>query len=102
MEIRKSNEWAVVAFDICNINCLEMRQMHELNARIQTVLESHKPNNKERQYISDNDLQLMHAILSVFTKEYSNTQTSAFDDYLKEQDKPIDKLPEIQPVEMDE
>ena len=33
----------------------------------------------------------MYAILSVFTKEYSSTQTSAFDDFLKEQDKPAEQ-----------
>lgn len=77
--------------DVRDINNREMKQMHELNARIQDVLESHKPEAKEKKYINDDDLKLMHAILSVFTKEYKNTQTSAFDDFLKEQEKPVEE-----------
>lgn len=104
MKIISNREFALTSTDVRGINNKEIRQMHELNNRIVKVLDSHKPTGekKVREYISDDDLKLMSAILSVFTKEYSNTQTSAFDDYLKEQDKPIDKLPEIQPVEMDE
>lgn len=67
-----------------------MRQMHELNNRIKDVLDSHKPESKEKKYINDDDLVLMHAILSVFTKEYKNTQTSAFDDFLNDLNKPVE------------
>ena len=79
-----------------------MRQMHELNNRIKSVLDSHKEGSEKREYINDDDLNLMHAILSVFTREYSSTQTSAFDDFLAEQDKPVDKLPEPQLVEFED
>lgn len=74
-----------------------MHQMHELKNNIKEVLDSHKPDSKERKYISDNDLKMMHAILSVFTKDFSSTQKSAFDDFLKEQDKPAE-----QPQEQEE
>lgn len=84
MEIKTIEKYAVAATDIKGINNKEMRQMHELKNRIDDVLISHKPDSTEKKYISDDDLKLMHAILSVFTKEYSNTQTSAFDDFLKE------------------
>ena len=60
-----------------------MRQMFELKTRIDNVLISHKPDSKEKKYINDDDLKLMHAILSVFTQEYESTQTSAFNDFLK-------------------
>ena len=89
MNIKSEKSYAIVGTTICNINNREMRQMHELNARIQAVLESHKPDSKEKKYISDEDLNLMHAILSVFTKEYADTQTSAFDDFLNEENKPV-------------
>lgn len=85
MKIISNREYAIASTDVRGINNKEMRQMHELNNRIQDVLNSHKPESKEKKYISDNDLQLMRAILSVFTKEYESTQTSAFDDFLKEQ-----------------
>lgn len=89
MNIKSEKSYAIVGTTICDINNREMRQMHELNARIQVVLESHKPNSKEKKYISDDDLNLMHAILSVFTQEYADTQTSAFDNFLNEQNEPV-------------
>lgn len=91
MTIKSNREYCLSSTDVRDINNKEMRQMHELNTRIQDVLNSHKPEAKEKKYISDDDLVLMHAILSVFTKEYKNTQTSAFDDFLKEQDKPVEQ-----------
>lgn len=91
MKIISNREYAIASTDVRDINNKEMRQMYELNNRIQDVLNSHKPNSKKKKYINDDDLKLMHAILSVFTKEYKNTQKSAFDDFLKEQDKPVEQ-----------
>ena len=91
MKIISNREYAIASTDVRGINNKEMRQMHELKNRINDVLDSHKPDSKEKKYISDDDLKLMHAILSVFTKEYKNTQTSAFDDFLKEQEKPVEQ-----------
>ncbi len=96
MDIKSKKDYAIVSTTISDINNKEMRQMHELNNRINDVLDSHKPDSKEKKYISDDDLKLMHAILSVFTKDYASTQTSAFDDFLKEQQ------PEPQAVEEDD
>ena len=97
MKIISNREYAIASTDVRGINNKEMRQMHELKNRIQNVLDSHKPESKEKKYVSDDDLNLMHAILSVFTKEYESTQTSAFDDFLKEQEKPVE-----QPQQQDE
>ena len=91
MKIISNREYAIVGTDVRGINNKEMRQMHELNDRIKGVLDSHKSEAKKKKYISDDDLVLMHAILSVFTKEYESTQTSAFDDFLKEQEKPVEQ-----------
>ena len=96
MEIKNKKDYAIVSTTISDINNKEMRQMHELNNRINDVLDSHKPDSKEKKYISDDDLKLMHAILSVFTKDYASTQASAFDDFLKKQQ------PEPQAAEEDE
>lgn len=71
--------------------------MYELKNRIAEVLNSHLPNVKEKKYVNDDDLKLMHAILRVFTREYAATQTSTFDDELKaidEEVKNILKTPE--------
>lgn len=91
MKIKSDKTYAIVGTTIEDINNKEMRQMHELNLRIKEVLDSHKPEAKEKKYINDDDLKLMHAILSVFTKEYSSTQNSAFDDFLAEQEKQTEK-----------
>lgn len=87
MIVKSNKEIAIVSTDIRDINNKEMRQMHELKNRINDVLISHKPDSKEKKYISDDDLKLMHAILHVFTKDYASTQTSAFDDALEEFDR---------------
>lgn len=91
MKIISNREYCLASTDVRDINNKEMRQMHELNVRIKDVLDSHKPDSKKRKFISDDDLNLMRAILTVFTKEYASTQTSAFDDFLKEQNKPIEQ-----------
>lgn len=87
MKIVSNREYCLASTDVRGINNKEMRQMHELNVRIKDVLESNKPNSKKRKYINDDDLNFMRAILSVFTKEYSSTQESAFDDFLKKEEK---------------
>ena len=91
MKIKSNKTYAIVGVTIEDINNKEMCQMHELNLHIKDVLDSHKPESKEKKYISDDDLKLMHAILSVFTEEYSSTQNSAFDDFLTKQEKQTEK-----------
>ena len=91
MKIKSEKTYAIVGTSILDINNKEMNQMHELNNRIKNVLDSHKEGSEKKEYISDDDLKLMYAILSTFTKEYADTQTSAFDKFLKEQDKPVEQ-----------
>ena len=96
MELKFKKDYGIVSTDVRDINNREMRQMFELKNRISDVLDSHKPEDKEKKYISDDDLQLMRAILRVFTREYAATQTSAFDDELKainEEEKNSEKTP---------
>lgn len=92
MEIKLNKDYCVSSVDVCDINNKEMRQMYELKNRIAEVLNSHLPNAKEKKYISDDDLKLMHAILRVFTKEYATTQTSTFDDELKAIDEEVKNM----------
>lgn len=88
MRIKFEKSFAIAGTTIENINNREMRQMHELNNRIKNVLDSHKEGSEKKEYISDDDLKLMHAILSVFTKDFAESQESAFDTWMSEQDKP--------------
>lgn len=92
MEIKLNKDYCVSSVDVRDINNKEMRQMYELKNRIADVLNSHLPNAKEKKYISDDDLKLMHAILRVFTKEYATTQTSMFDDELKTIDEEVKNM----------
>lgn len=106
MTIKSNTSIGVVGYDIVDVNLNEMRQMAELKDRINDVLASHTKDSKEKKYVSDDDLKLMHAILSVFTKDYKDTTTSAFDEFLKdteksaeqpqkkEKKKPVPRLPD--------
>lgn len=99
MKIIKKEGYGTIATSITDINNREMEQMCELKNRIKDVLDSHKPNSEEKkEYINDDELALMHAILSVFTKEFSAAQKpSAFDAFLKEQaaEKPAEKTDDV-------
>lgn len=99
MKIISNREYAICSTDVRGVNNYEMRQMRELNSRIKNILDSHKEGSEKKEYISDDDLTLMHAILSVFTKEYADTQTSAFNDFLKEQEKEQQPVEEEKPVD---
>lgn len=92
MQIRKRTSFGVVGYNIEDVNLNEMRQMSELNKRVVDVLNSHAEG-KERKYIDDNDLRLVHAILSVFTKDYEGTNVSAFDEFLANENKPQPSAP---------
>jgi len=96
MTIKSNISTGVVGYSIMDVNLNEMRQMAELKNRVNDVLASHAKDSKEKKYLNDDDLKLVHAVLSVFTKDYESTQKSAFDDFLKEQ-KPVE-----QPKQQDE
>jgi len=100
MNIRSKQSYGIVGYDIEDVNLNEMRQMAELKNKINDVLKSHAKDSKEKKYVNDNDLKLMHAILSVFTKDYESTKESAFDDFLKEHEK--ENEPKPQPKEPEE
>lgn len=84
MEIVKNESYAITSVDIIGINCKEMQQMDALKSRIAHVIDTHKHDDKKNEYLTDDELLMMHAILHVFTREYSNSNNSAFDDALKE------------------
>lgn len=97
MNVKANKSYGIVGYSIEDVNLDEMRQMAELKNKINDVLKSHAKDSKEKKYVNDNDLKLMHAILSVFTKDYESATTSAFDDFLKEHEK--ENNPEPQPKE---
>jgi len=101
MKVVMNREYAIASTDVRGINNREMRQMNELKEKIGKILENHKISDEDlkkskssRIYASDDELKLMFAILSVFTKDFEDTQTSAFDDFMKKQDKPVEKQQE--------
>lgn len=81
---------AIVSVDVLDINAVEMRQMCELEQRIAEVLFSHinkvdaNGNTMKKQYLSDDELRMIRAILYTFTKGYQTSMLSAFDTTLKE------------------
>lgn len=81
---------AIVSVDVLDINSVEMRQMCELEQRIAEVLFSHinkvDANGKaiKPQYLNDDELRMMRAILYTFTKGHQTVSSSSFDATLKE------------------
>lgn len=81
---------AIVSVDILDINAVEMRQMCELEQRVAEVLYSHinkvnaNGNAIKAQYLNDDELYLIRAILYTFTKDYQTSISSAFDETLKQ------------------
>ena len=100
MTTRENYGKAIVSVDVLDINSVEMRQMCELEQRIAEVLFSHinkvdaDGNPIKKQYLNDDELRLMRAILYTFTKGHKAMFESAFNNTLKElkeqELKPID------------
>lgn len=102
MNIRKRTSVGVVGYDIDGVNLNEMRQLTELRNRINNVLISHAKDSEKKEYVSDDDLKLMFAVLSVFTKDYTLDNSSAFDDFLKEEAEKENKSESSAPVDNEE
>jgi len=83
MKINSDYGRGIISTNVVGINNCEMRQMCDIKERIAQVLISHKDEKLKNEYLTDDELKMLHAILRVFTKEYSESQTSAFDNELK-------------------
>ena len=99
MNIKKRTSIGVVGYNIEDVNLNEMRQLTELKNRISNVLDSHAKDSEKKEYVSDDDLKLMFAILSVFTKDYTLDNSSAFDTFLKEEEEAKNKPQSPAPVD---
>lgn len=90
MTTRENYGKAIVSVDVLDINSVEMRQMCELEERIAEVLFTHinkvdaDGNTIKPQYLNDDELRLMRAILYTFTKGHRTSMSSAFNTTLKE------------------
>lgn len=86
MRINSKRGFGVISTSIEEINNVEMRQMVEMKQKVKRILDSHKDNEK-KEYISDDDLTIIFAMLSVFTEGQEDEWfTSSFDDFLKKQE----------------
>lgn len=83
MNIKTITGKAVLATSIEELNGREMRQMYEMRLRIDEVLESHQ-DGKKKQYLSDDELRLIHAMLYCFTKHMDISLESSFDKAVKQ------------------
>lgn len=90
MQTRKNYGEAIVSVDILDINAVEMRQMCELEQRIAEVLFTHinkvdaNGNPIKKEYLNDDELRMMRAILYTFTKGHQAANSSSFNTTLKE------------------
>ena len=83
MEIKQKSDFGVVATTISNVNNNEMRTMCSLKKKIEDVLNTHKDGQK-KEYLSDDDLLLLHAVLHVFTRDFETNNANAFEAALEE------------------
>lgn len=93
MKFDFKKNYGVVA-TIVEFNNLEMRQVAEMATRIEEVLNTHKDEKVKNEYLSDDELERCHVILSVISREYKNSEVSAFDEALaklKDATKPEEK-----------
>lgn len=74
----------LIGLDVRDINMVETRQMCEIKERIAHVLNTHRNEELKNEYLTDEELEMIHAILHVFTKEAELETKSAFTDALKE------------------
>lgn len=58
--------------------------MATMRDRVETILNSHRNKDAKKQYLSDDELERIWAILSVLTDNYSGNTDTAFDTFLKE------------------
>lgn len=86
MNIKTITGKAVLATSIEELNSREMRQMYEMRKRIETVLKSHENKDEKKQYLNDDELKLIHAILYVFTKHIGDSLESEFDKAIEQLD----------------
>lgn len=84
MWFRSEKAEAVISYDICNVTTTEMRQMATMRDRVETILNSHRDKDTKKQYLSDDELEKIWAILSVLTDNCSGNTNTAFDEFLKE------------------
>lgn len=84
MWFRSETAEAVTSYDICNVTTTEIRQMATMRDRVENILNSHRDKDAKKQYLSDDELERIWAILSVLTDNYSGNTDTAFDAFLKE------------------
>jgi len=98
MKIEKSIGQGIIGLNVYNINLIEVRQMMGMKERIAHVLNTHRDEKLKNEYLTDEELEMLHAILHVFTREVELETTSAFDDALKElkSSKPSKAKPQLE------
>ena len=92
MDINKKRAQGVVGYDICDIRPVEMKYMVDMCNRVKAILDNHQNKDAQKEYLSDDDLKKIWAILSVFTRESElSTRPSEFETFLAEQEKQVEK-----------
>ncbi len=92
MNIKKERAQGVVGYDICDIRPVEMKYMVDMCNRVKNILDNHQNKDAQKEYLSDDDLKKIWAILSVFTRESDlSTRPSEFETFLAEQEKQAEK-----------
>lgn len=89
MEVRGIKGTGIGAYDIMNVAPSEMDKMIEMRNRIFEVLKSHDKDCKDKQYLSDKELEYLWAMLCVLTKDVQHRSENSFDAMLRELEFPF-------------
>jgi hypothetical protein len=85
MEVKLKKDFGVVAKS-CEFNMYELAQMEETRREVERILNNHKANDKKTEYISDDTLRMVNAILATIVAEDAPQKTSSFTEFLQMQD----------------
>lgn len=83
MKVNLNHGNAVVSVDILDLNSVELKQMYVMRKRIAHVLKTHQSEEEKNEYLTDDELKDIWAMLSVFTEDYAPLLKSSFDEYLE-------------------
>ena len=91
MEVRGVKGTGIGSYDILDVSPSEMDKIIEVRNNVFEILKSHDENSKKKQYISDEQLEYIWAMLCVLTEGVQHRGENSFDKKLKEIKKVLHK-----------
>jgi len=94
MNVVKEKAQGIVGYNICDIRPVEMKYMCVVCDKVKSILDNHKDPKAKKEYLGDDDLEKIWAILSVLTRDSElSSRPTEFELFLK-----VQNAPATQPV----